>query len=52
LKYLFFTAEIFFDTPSADILEMPINFLQDPMPDPMSGTGNKLSAFISIHKAA
>ena len=42
----------YFNIPYADILEMPINFLSDSMPDPMSGTGNKLSAFISIHKVA
>lgn len=37
--------------PYADFLEMPISFLNNPMPDLMSGTGNKLSAFISIRKA-
>ena len=40
-----------FDLPYADFLEMPIRFLNNPMPDLMSGTGNKLSAFISIRKA-
>ena len=39
------------DLPYADFLEMPISFLNNPMPDLMSGTGNKLSAFISIRKA-
>ena len=38
-----------FDSPYADILEMPILFQKIPVPDTFSGTRNIISAFILSH---